>query len=268
MALDRPSDFHILDMVSLAMERGVPRTLQQVGDQVPIALGPAIEILSLATTLRSIGPLINRYQPRKVISALRAAVSHPLDSHCGGDLHHQWGFFSLRQATVDELREPLYAFQLAARKAIHLRSGDAQVKGRLCGALQELVDNIMEHSGAPQTGIVGFVGSSDAFEMAIGDSGMGMLTSIRTNPTFAYLTDSGSAMAIGLEDGRSRYGLDDRGYGFGTLFRALNALNATLRFRSGDYALEVNGKSPSLRSARISQKATLQGFVVSLKLTI
>lgn len=260
--------FRILDKLSLAMEVGVPNVLHSIGAKSPLALGPTIEALSLSKTQKDIRTLIQRHQANNMLRTLDAAQNMPLEPQFGGENNYTWGFFSLRNTTADEVRNPLYEFELEARKSMQLKKGGNQVKSRLCGALQELVDNILDHSSAPQTGIVGFVGTSSMFELSVGDAGIGMLASMRSNPTFSYLMDSGSAMEAGLKDGNSRYGMVDRGYGFGTLFRALNTLNATLRFRSGDYALEVSGKSPSLRDARISQKATLRGFVVSLALDL
>ena len=48
-------------------------------------------------------------------------------------------------ATVpDVLREPLHGFELAARKAMQFRASANQAKANICGAFQEMVDNVLE----------------------------------------------------------------------------------------------------------------------------
>lgn len=263
------ADYRTADSITLAHERGVRNVFDHAQESSSVALGPILEAVSLAWTNRAIGPLVRKLGFQRLVQSIRAARKTPLKTYFGNDTSRQWGFICLRDATPDALREPLHGFELAARKAMQFRTPAKQTKANICGAFQEMIDNVLQHSGAPHTGIAGFLGSTQHFEMSVGDAGMGMLASLQSNPTFSYLSDAGGAMAVGLADGNSRFGLgQDRGFGFGTLFRALNTLAADLRFRSGDYALEVGGCSPSLRNPRILQKATLQGFVVNLKLTL
>jgi len=266
--VSRLTDYRSIDHFALALERGIRNAVDKIEHQSTIALGPIVEAVSLAWTSREIAPFILKFDCQKLIQTIRTARKQPLKARYGREGDRQWGFICFNESTAEVVREPLQGFQLATRKAMLLPTSANQAKARICGALQELVDNILDHSGAPRTGIAGFLVSAQHFELSVGDAGMGMLASLRSNPTFSYLTDAGSAMAVGLEEGNSRYGLQDRGFGFGTLFRALNTLNAELRFRTGDYALEVAGRSPTLRNNRISQKAVLQGFVASVKLTL
>jgi len=267
--MTRLADYRMVDHVTLALERGVPDVFNHIEQLQPVALGPIVETISLAWTNRSITPFVRQFDCQSLVQTIRAAREKPLVPHYGSNGSRQWGFICLQAATADVLREPLHGFELAARKAMRFRVSANKAKAKICGAFQEMVDNVLDHSGAPHTGIAGFLGSTEHFEVSVGDAGMGMLASLQSNPALSYLSDAGSAMVVGLADGNSRFGLgQDRGYGFGTLFRALNTLDADLRFRSGDYALEVGGRSLSLRNARILQKAAQQGFVVSLKLTL
>lgn len=257
-------NYRLLDQVSLALERGNKSVLTKVQNNRIHGLGPLIETSILCRVHPAIGSLFPLCETRQVADALLAGQAQPLRVICGSNGLEQWGILRFRDATVQEMTNPLHSFQLETQKALHFRKKVSNGKARICGAIREMVDNIYDHSGAPNTGVVAFLGSSDSFEVSVGDAGIGILASLRSNPTFAFLQDAGTAMSLALKDGNSRYGpAQDRGYGFGTLFRALNTLDAQLRFRSGDYALEITGRNP-----HISQKAHLQGFIVSLKLAL
>lgn len=137
----------------------------------------------------------------------------------------------------------------------------------LIGALGELQDNVFEHSGRPATGLLAYGAGNGAFEFVVADAGRGVLASLRENPEFAHLSDSGAALRLAASDGASRYARSTgHGYGIGQLFRALAHDAAELRFRSGDHALRLWGDAPSLTGqVELAQKAWLDGLVVSVR---
>lgn len=137
----------------------------------------------------------------------------------------------------------------------------------LMGALGELQENVYQHSGRPETGLVAYAASNETFEFVIADAGMGVLASLQQNSEFAHLKDSGEALRIAVSDGVSRHGsASGRGYGIGQLFRALAHDSAELRFRSGDHALRLWGDAPSLRGHfEVAQKARLDGLIVTVR---
>jgi hypothetical protein len=55
-----------------------------------------------------------------------------------------------------------------------------------------------------------------------------------------------------------------RGLGFRPLFSTLAGMNGFVRFRSGNYALTLEGKAAHLETARIVQKADFRGFLISV----
>lgn len=263
------SHYRLLDQVSLALERGNKDVLDSVRGKSVIGLGPIVEVLSLKRTHPALTKIFPICTASTIVCALPKAQEHPLRVITGKSDSEQWGLLCFKQATVEELADPLHAFQIETQKALRFNQKISRAKARICGAIKEMVDNVFDHSGAPETGIVAFLGSTDSFEVSIGDAGMGILVSLRTNPTFSYLNDAGTAMALALKDKNSRYPSEaNRGYGFGTLLRSLNSIDAELRFRSGDYALEITGRSPVQRAPHISQKADLRGFVVSVRLKL
>lgn len=137
----------------------------------------------------------------------------------------------------------------------------------LLGALGELQDNVYEHSGRAETGLVAYAVSSGTFEFVVADAGIGVLESLQQNPEFAGLSDSGAALRAAASDGASRLGrASGHGYGIGQLFRALAHDEGELRFRSGDHALTLSGDSPNLAGrVEIAQKAWLPGLTISVR---
>lgn len=263
------SNYRLVDQVSLALERGNDGVFDKVGGMSIAGIGPVIEMLSFARARPDIRRLLPLCVEKDVVTALERGWQEPLRVISGDNGTGRWGLLCFRDATVEELALPLHAFQVETQKALRFRRKVSRAKARICGAIKEMVDNIFDHSEAPETGIAAFCGGTDTFEVSIGDAGRGILASLRSNPRFAYLRDAGSAMETALKDRNSRYPPEEnRGYGFGTLLRALNSLDAELRFRSGDYALEVAGRNPSQRDPHISQKASLPGFVVSAKFAL
>lgn len=137
----------------------------------------------------------------------------------------------------------------------------------LMGALGELQDNVIHHSGRPETGLVAYAALNGVFEFVIADAGMGMLASLRQNPEFAEIADSGEALRVAVSDGASRYGRSTgHGYGIGQVFRALAHDSAELRFRSGEHSLRVWGDAPSLVGLfEVGQKAQLDGLIITVR---
>jgi hypothetical protein len=135
------------------------------------------------------------------------------------------------------------------------------------GALGELLDNVFEHSGRPESGVVVYAANNGAFEFVVADAGRGVLASLRENPEFSRLPDSGAALRVAVSDGASRHARSTgHGYGIGQLFRALAHDAAELRFRSGDHALRLWGDAPSLTGqVELAQKAWLDGLTITVR---
>ena len=155
----------------------------------------------------------------------------------------------------------VHAENIAKQKGLN-----AQVIASLMGAMGEIQDNVYEHSGAPQTGLVAYAVTSNSFEFVVADRGMGVLQTIRQNPRYASIPDYGAALEEVIKDGVSRFPSETgRGQGFNQLFRALVGQNAELRFRSGDHALTMRPTSDALHGeAVLAQVAALRGFTTSV----
>ncbi len=157
------------------------------------------------------------------------------------------------------------SFGLAAQQAATAAGFPKKIAAQLTAALGEFHSNVYEHSRAPGTGVIAFQAQRSQFEFVVSDHGIGVLESLRSDPDYVDLNDYGEALRLILTDGISRFGTNSgRGHGFRPLFTGLSNLNGALRFRSGDHALLIDGRSPSLITARVSQKPMLQGFFVSV----
>ena len=186
--------------------------------------------------------------------------------------HSQWvdrargsiGFFRTNAGWSDEDTEWI-GFGVAAPRAATAIGFHRRIAARFAAALGELAGNIQDHSGALASGIVAFSAAGRTFEFVVTDRGMGVLTSLRSGPDYKTLTDHGEALRLALTDGVSRYGKEEnRGKGFRPIFVGLANLAGTLRFRTGDHALTIEGQRIELMSSKTAQKVELKGFLISV----
>jgi hypothetical protein len=135
----------------------------------------------------------------------------------------------------------------------------------MAAAVQELEGNIQEHSGAVSTGVLAFCTTENVFEFVVADRGIGLLRSLSSSAAYPGLDDHGRALELALTDGVSRFNDPRRGHGFRPIFQGLTDLHGYLRFRTGDGAIVMDGTAPTLATAQISQKPSLEGFFASVR---
>lgn len=130
-------------------------------------------------------------------------------------------------------------------------------------AMIELAENVVEHSEHPRTGLAYYEILPDRFEFGVADSGIGVLSSLRHNPSYAHLNDDIAAIRKSIEDGVSRFEELGRGWGFRTVFRALRNSNSEAVIRSGTAGLRVHPRNTT--HDRIGfQRANYRGLWVSI----
>jgi hypothetical protein len=174
-----------------------------------------------------------------------------------------WGVISTAHAARTDMSWENFCLRARAAAGI---AGLADVEARaLVGAMMEIEENVHLHSQRAVDGFVGFFSRSGKFEFAVADSGVGVLQSLRSHSDYSNINDSGTALRVALDNGNSRFGIAaKRGTGFNSLFLALAALEGQLRFRSGDYSLNIEGVGPKLVAAKSVQRAHLQGMLASV----
>ena len=229
-------------------------------------IGPLIELAMAAVAAPEAYQAVTVEPPvfDQVPRALRDSVIS------GAAAHDRAGVFPLSRLKsgrdgADEIAWEQWAMH-AENAAVAAGLAKGLVAG-LMGALGELQDNVFEHSGRPETGVIAYAAGDGTFEFVVADAGRGVLASLRENPEFAGLEDSGAALRVAASDGASRYARSTgHGYGIGQLFRALAHDAAELRFRSGDHALRLWGDAPSLTGqVDLMQKAWLDGLSISVR---
>lgn len=255
--------FAALDGIAFAAARD---RLGALPEYVAGDLGPLIEMIQLARTgllpPPSSAPWLRLNGTETVLRAAVGGSERWSSPHGSGS-----GFFRCDLLQTEPARWT--SFKLEAHKAALTAGLPSQAASRLVGAMGEIADNVLEHSDAAPTGFIVFCGRPGSFEFAVADDGIGALASLRSNPEYAHLADEGDALLCALTDGESRFGkAAQRGTGFSTLFRSLANMNASLRFRSGDHALNMAGKSPTLVNAHVARKPRAAGLMVSVRCAI
>jgi hypothetical protein len=255
-AAREPLTFEILDDLVLAHERSrAPAVRLEPGP----SLGALIELLRFCHE----HPGGLEYASAPEIDALKRSLETRKPVYLDGE---RIGFVPARRALHQGNDIHWDAFMVAMHKAM-LAAGFQSLFGRgLVGAMDEMQNNIHDHSEAIDTGLIAYRVSSDRVEWVVADRGIGILTGLQSG-AFPSVTDSGEALKIALTDGRSRLGTNGRGYGFRELFKALSARHGALRFRSDDQLLSITGVSPALSRARLQQRAYVSGFSVTVVCT-
>lgn len=226
-------------------------------------LGPIVELFQLARVGGLPSPLTASWLHSGSIGELFVAVANGVD-RCTTGRGGRVGVFHCSSNGNDSSRWK--AFKIEAHKSALAAGFSTQVVGRLIGAMGEIQDNVNEHSQATATGLVFFNSLLGVFEFAVADAGIGALASLQTNSEYAHLRDEGEALECALSDGQSRFGISaGRGTGFSQLFKSLASLNASLRFRSGDHAISIDGKSPTLVGAQVAKKPHITGFLACVR---
>ena len=195
---------------------------------------------------------------------LREAISS--HRHFGGEHGANMGVFPLTEENPVTIRSTDWEqWLLHAENSAKSHGLNSGLASSLIGTLLEMQDNIYEHSGTPLTGFVAYASGKNYFEFVVSDGGIGPLATLRQNPRFSKLPDTGAALNEMIKDGVSRFPREsNRGTGFNQLFRSLVSQNTDVRFRSDDYALTVAPQEGVGRSI-LSHVAQLNGLTINVR---
>jgi len=226
-------------------------------------IGPLVE-LALASL-----QFEGQYQAVSVNSAFATSLAHAFRTRqpFGSGYGDTAGAFPLDISNPITSADSLWDhWTVHAENIAKAKGHNAHLIASLMGAMVEIQDNVYEHSGAPQTGLVAYAVTASSFEFVVADRGVGVLQTLRQNPRYGAVSDAGVALQEVIKDGVSRFPSEmGRGQGFHQLFRALVGHNAELRFRSGDHALTMRPTHDALHGETIlAQVAPLDGLTVSV----
>lgn len=177
------------------------------------------------------------------------------------------GFRFARATRPNDSQERLEFFWLDVRKALGYwgLTDSTQAMG-IQGAFREMHDNILQHSGAPASGMCGFLTNHERMEFGVADSGRGLIGAFRDAGHLDLDFDESVLLEDIVTKGRSRLTEPGRGTGFDTLLRALRRVDATIRVRSDHVALRLEPMGGGQYELHVQQKPKLAGFVVCASL--
>jgi hypothetical protein len=259
-----PLTFGTVDGLAFAAAAGRLESAKQDTRYLPTSLGPLIELLHLAAGGRVPSPVRSGCLADSGAAPMMTALQNDDECWVGAD-DRRTGFIRANR-TGRDADALLIAFLMDAQRAARdVTRLPGTTPGQLVAAMEELENNIHEHSDASDTGILAFRATEAVFEVVAADRGIGILRSLQRCAAFAGLADHGKAIQAALSDGTSRFGNDGRrGHGFRPIFVGLANLRGALRFRSGDHALLIDGTSPDLATAQLAQKPVIDGFLASI----
>ncbi len=265
MMLAKPLTFSAVDGLGFAAATGTLQAAHRTAPYAPESLGPLFELLYMEASGQLPAPAGGAWAAQNGAAPMLDALQDGRESWVDSD-HHRTGF--IRAVRAEPNGDAAFTkFLMEAKKVateIALLPGTAP--GQLVAAMSELHDNIHEHSEAPRTGILAFRAARGVFEFIAADRGVGVLKSLRRSRRYAGLRDHGRALEVAVADGTSRFeSAGRRGYGFRPIFLGLMNLYGSLRFRSGDYALVMDGTSLGPGTAQVAQKPFIDGFFASIR---
>jgi anti-sigma regulatory factor (Ser/Thr protein kinase) len=139
--------------------------------------------------------------------------------------------------TSRDWQEFLVRFRQSAKSV-----GFSQEKAQgVAAAFGEMADNATLHAKSQVGALVGYQVVDGAGICCVADVGIGILASLRENDAYRDLRTHAEALRTALQDGATRYGPGMGGFGFRRVFKALASMRGTLRFRSGEGCVTMDG---------------------------
>ena len=163
-----------------------------------------------------------------------------------------------------------FKFVQSVKDAVKTAGFPHESEGLFAAGIGELVNNIAEHSERGCTGYVVLSAvENGVFEFVVADKGIGVLESLRTNPNYSAVSDSGMALEEILKPGVSRHINEaDRGNGFKNVVNGLANLGNTMRFRSGDHARVYARSDLANLKVHTAQKSRVEGFLITVNCSL
>src|SRR5581483_2382217 len=153
---------------------------------------------------------------------------------------HAYEFYVLEGTSSPTTEQCWGEFLVRFRQSAKSVGFDPQQAIGIAAALGEMADNATIHAHAPVGVLVGYQVVNGAAVCCVADVGIGVLASLKTNATYQNLRNHREAVRMALQKGVSCLG-PGGGNGFHKVFKALAAMSGTLRFRSGEGCVMMDG---------------------------
>ncbi len=132
------------------------------------------------------------------------------------------------------------------------------------GALNEMASNSIEHARSSVTPIATFEVLPNGWSFSVTDLGIGVLATLRSNPSYRSLTNDVAALQTAVKDGVSATADAGRGFGFTQVFKSLADRACTIRFRTVGALATWDGVSPAAQHLMMSPMPNRAGFHVAV----
>ncbi|ANL49614.1 hypothetical protein AMC87_PB00290 (plasmid) [Rhizobium phaseoli] len=257
MRCDIDLDFDLVNDICLACQEAAI-TRADLPTSTAHQLGPLLELNHVAPRLDGV-EINGTWLTAPGFDPLLAQIGGPRGWHAN-DMHQ--GIARVGELADDPLAWT--AFVHRSRTGAANAGFSADHSAKLVAAIGEVYSNVIEHSDNVSSGYVAYRATSGQFEFVVADQGIGVLESLRTNPKYRSLKDSGAALELALERGTSRHLDSGHGFGFVPIFVGLANISRVVRFRSGDHArITVRERSGRITSAT-RESARCRGFFCSV----
>jgi anti-sigma regulatory factor (Ser/Thr protein kinase) len=261
-------DFELLDDVLPGIRDATSPIVSYLMGCRPRGIGPLVEYAFQSTSGTKYLPSLRDAAPSKTTDELATILSFSWASQGNKStslLSLPCEFSRVPQSKSD-ISDPFWvAYVQRVKHAASAAGFTSDNARRLAGSFFELADNLWQHSQAPETAIVGYCREQGLFEFVIADAGIGVVASLNQKADFATLVDAGTALEIALSLAETPYGKrTGRGEGYRNMFANLVDLWGSIRVRSGDHGVKMDGTSPSIRTRTTFQSVIFKGFIITV----
>lgn len=132
-------------------------------------------------------------------------------------------------------------FLVRFRQSVKSVGFDLEKAKGIAAALGEMADNATLHSNATVGVLAGYQVIDGACVCCVADVGDGVLKSLSSHEAYRHVRTHKEAVRLALRSGVTRFGPGQGGLGFYRVFKALAAMSGTLRFRSGEGIVTMDG---------------------------
>ena len=155
-------------------------------------------------------------------------------------------------------------FLVRFRQSVRSVGFDMEKAKGIAAALGEMADNAALHANATVGVLVGYQAIDGAAVCCVADVGDGVLKSLTSHEAYRHVQSHKEAVRLALRRGVSRYGPGRGGLGFYSVFKALAAMSGTLRFRSGEGCVTMDGTEFEADKGEESYVLFRPGFQVTI----
>lgn len=172
--------------------------------------------------------------------------------------------FIVLEGTDPTTNQEWDAFLVRFRQSIKSVGFEMEKAKGISAALGEMADNAVLHSNTLVGILVGYQAIEDACVCCVADVGDGVLKSLSSNEAYCHVRTHKEAIRLALRSGVTRFGPGQGGLGFNSVFKALAAMSGTLRFRSGEGCVTMDGTHCDADKGIESYVTFRQGFQVTI----